>query len=298
MKKLLLVGLAGLAFVGSGSAEAADVGVPVYPTAAPVIVPVPDFSWTGPYVGAIGGGGLERTQTRYSFLSTQTAALNDFEDIFGPGPPAGPGNVGGQSAVASAIAQGFLPTSLGPKTTGFFTAGAVVGMNFQMARVVFGFEGDFAWMSAKRTTVFVAPPNTAGVTNVMTQTAGIQWLDTARGRLGYTLNRALFYATGGAAIARVNDTTTATLSDGVHTDVFTAKARFAGGFTVGGGIEYAVTDYITVKAEYLFFDLGTVKSSLGTANPTGPGQGLTINARQRLDGHVFRIGLNYKPDWL
>jgi outer membrane immunogenic protein len=215
MKKLLLVGLAGLAFVGADSAKAADAGVPTYPVPSAVIVPVPAFSWTGPYVGAIVGGGWESTETRYSFLSTpSTATTGDFEDIFGPGPPAGTLNLPGQSAVASAIAQGFLPTSLGTKTTGFFTAGGLIGLNFQMAQIVYGLETDFAWMSGAKTTHFVAPPNTANVTNTVTQTAGLRWLDTVRGRAGYAINRALIFATGGAAIARVSATTNETLSDG------------------------------------------------------------------------------------
>jgi outer membrane immunogenic protein len=132
--------------------------------------------------------------------------------------------VGGGSAVASAIAQGFLPTSLGTKTTGFFTAGGLIGLNFQMAQIVYGLETDFAWMSGAKTTHFVAPPNTANVTNTVTQTAGLRWLDTVRGRAGYAINRALIFATGGAAIARVSATTNETLSDGTHTDFFSGSA--------------------------------------------------------------------------
>jgi outer membrane immunogenic protein len=263
-----------------------------------VIVTVPDFSWTGPYVGAIVGGGLESTQTKYAYFSKPTSAINDFEDIFGPGPPVGPLNVGGRTAVASAIAQGFLPTSLGNKTSGFFTAGGLIGLNFQMAQIVYGLEGDFAWMSGPRTTHFVAPPNTSNITNTVTQTAGLRWLTTARGRLGYAINRLLMFATGGAAVARVSATTNETLSDGTFTDLFTGSARFAAGFTVGGGMEYAFTDYLIVMAEYLFYDLDTAKFPVTATKPLGPGQGLNINASQRLDGHIFRVGVNFKPDWL
>jgi outer membrane immunogenic protein len=83
-----------------------------------------------------------------------------------------------------------------------------------------------------------------------------------------------------------------------HSGFFSGSARFALGFAVGGGLEYALTDYVTVKAEYLFYDLGTLKIPLSATKPTGVGQGLIINASQRLDGNIFRVGLSYKPDWL
>ena len=67
---------------------------------------------------------------------------------------------------------------------------------------------------------------------------------------------------------------------------------------MGGGIEYAFTDYLTVKAEYLFYDLGSVKYVVTAANPTGIGQGLGITASEQFNGHIFRVGLNYKPEWL
>src|SRR5207237_4988199 len=118
MKKLLLAGLAGLA-IGIDHANAADLGVPTYPVPSAVLAPSPYFEWFGPYVGAIVGGGWQNTKTEYSYSSTP--GMN-FEKTFGPGPPSGPLNVG-ESAVASAVALGFLPSSLGNKGVGFFTAG-------------------------------------------------------------------------------------------------------------------------------------------------------------------------------
>src|SRR5437868_2711471 len=160
MKKPLLVGLAALALLGIDSARAADIAVPTYPTATPVIVPAPYFDWFGPYMGVIGGGGIENTQTRYSYSSAVTASPFDFAHTFGPG---GPFNVSGDSAVASALARGFLPASLGKKATGFGIAGGEIGFNFRMAQFVYGLEADLSWMNGVKTTSFVAPPTTAGV---------------------------------------------------------------------------------------------------------------------------------------
>ena len=90
--------------------------------------------------------------------SSPTGSTTDFEGIFGPGPPPpfppnpGPLNVSGQSAVASALSQGFLSTGFGNKARGLFTAGATFGLNFQMAQIVFGLEADWAWMGGKART--------------------------------------------------------------------------------------------------------------------------------------------------
>ena len=65
------------------------------------------------------------------------------------------------------------------------------------------------------------------------------------------------FATGGAAFARFTAGTTEILSDGTHSDVLSGNASSRFGFAVGGGVEYAFTDYLTLKAEYLFYDLGT-----------------------------------------
>jgi len=57
MKKLLLASVAGVALIAAGSANAADLGRPVYKAPPPVAAPVPVFSWTGCYIGAHVGWG-------------------------------------------------------------------------------------------------------------------------------------------------------------------------------------------------------------------------------------------------
>ncbi len=57
MRKFLLAGLAGLAMIASGSANAADLGRPTYKAPPPVVPPAPLPAWTGCYIGANIGGG-------------------------------------------------------------------------------------------------------------------------------------------------------------------------------------------------------------------------------------------------
>ena len=64
----------------------------------------------------------------------------------------------------------------------------------------------------------------------------------------------MVYGTGGLALGEVRATPddyysagTVTMHD-THTHV---------GWTAGGGVEYALTEHVTLKGERLYFDLGT-----------------------------------------
>src|ERR1700716_244563 len=98
INKILLGAVATVAL--AAPALAADLPARTY-TKAPVVIPMV-YSWTGFYIGGNAGYGWENTRTDYDYTSSPASAPPGFEDVFGPGGP-GPLNVGGTSAVASAI---------------------------------------------------------------------------------------------------------------------------------------------------------------------------------------------------
>lgn len=115
-------------------------------------------------------------------------------------------------------------------------AGAVfVGYNFQMDNVVFGVEGDLNFRSAEPT-----DPNT----NPFSQNLG----GSVRGRIGYAFDRIMPYFTAGVAIANFEVD-----HDGDGDNV--AKKTMTG-YAVGAGIEWAVTDNVIVRGQYLYSDYG------------------------------------------
>lgn len=299
MKKTLLSAVAAAVLIAA-PALAADLPArgPVYK--APEVFRPAAYNWTGFYVGGNVGYGWENTQTQYNYSSTTVGVANPgFEDIFGPvsvlnaGGP-GPLNVGGSSAVNSAVASGFLPTSLGRKNAGYFTGGLQAGYNYQISQFVLGGEADFNWMNGVKTTQFVAPPN-GFISNTTTSQAGLKWLGTVRARAGWAMDRALIYATGGLAYGSVVATTNASGTDGFTTDVYSGSgSKTKTGYTVGGGLEYGLTPNWTAKAEYLYYNLGTVNYAVAAANSVAAGEGLFINAKQKFDGSIVRLGVNYK----
>lgn len=76
--------------------------------------------------------------------------------------------------------------------------------------------------------------------------ANLEWDASGRARVGYALDRTLFFATAGVA------------AGGGKVDIPTAgkKDGILIGWTAGGGIEHAVTDHILVRGEYRHSDFG------------------------------------------
>jgi outer membrane immunogenic protein len=166
--------------------------------------------------------------------------------------------------------------------------GGTLGVNYAGFGdwVLLGFEGDFDWSGASGNASCTplgsaAFPEPAGA---RCQTA-IDWLATFRLRAGYTWSHFLFYVTAGGAVGDFR------LKDAVTTLNPTAPL----GWTAGLGMEYAFTDAISAKIEYLYVDLGRQSCPAGVIcsfdnNATSDG---SIGFKENL----IRAGVNYKFSW-
>ena len=148
--------------------------------------------------------------------------------------------------------------------------GGTVGYNYQVNQFVAGLEGDWDYSSARNTRT-PAP----GVTTK----SRLSSIATVRGRLGYAADRALVYVTGGYAGGEVKHS----IID-VPKGIVASKSNFRSGYALGGGIEYAFTNNISAKAEYIYASLGKKTAFSGTADAT--------NSATRVS--MVRMGLNYK----
>ncbi|RYE35240.1 MAG: porin family protein [Hyphomicrobiales bacterium] len=142
-----------------------------------------------------------------------------------------------------------------------FVGGGQVGYNYQMGQFVLGLEADLQGAD-------LSSGNNLGLVNVKTEYFG-----TVRGRVGVAFDRFMPYVTGGWAYGNVKTAIPALgfSSDRTHT----------GGFAVGGGLEYAVTNNIIAGVEYLYVDLGE-KNIAGAGTKVGT------------DFSVVRARLSYK----
>jgi outer membrane immunogenic protein len=271
----LLPALAASGLIGIGAATAADL-----PVKAPPLAPAPAFSWSGCYIGANAGYGWQRNRA----------------DLVVPGDP------GSQAFYVPTITAGALPTSISFDRSGFI-GGGQIGCNYQVQRFVYGIEADFdgAHISGSTTTTTNVPP--AFLPGVFTAGSTLNWLGTVRGRVGFTpSDRSLVYATGGLAYGATNHTYSLAFAnppfnDAASSNVTDTKA----GYVVGAGIEWAFYQNWSVKAEYLYYNLGrstdvTVPGGR-TLTLVNAGTVRSLSNTFSDSGNLVRVGVNYRFNW-
>ena len=138
-----------------------------------------------------------------------------------------------------------IESSLTAKGDGL-TAGGQIGYNMQMDSLVLGVEADLSYLN-------VSGSETSSIASDNHIVSDDGYLGTLRARLGFAADRFMIYGTGGLA---VGDTGSKWVDDG-GTYRFELDTGSQWGWVAGGGVEYAATDSISVKAEYLYYDLGT-----------------------------------------
>jgi len=302
MRRAFLASAALFACAAVNSAGAADLPPAEAPPVKAPVVAVNPWSWTGCYVGVNGGGARAHNTAA---LSPSGSYLN----ALGALPPP---NANGTGDFASDIAA--LSNSYDMTNTGW-EAGGQIGCNAQWGMAVVGLEGDWQWshVATSADAAFAALPNVGNP--VFTDPAHTEhvdvtqrWFATARARAGFTpWERVLIYATGGIAWANFQSNTAvnfATVPLGFISQPFNGATHVGSasstqtGPVVGGGIEWAVTNNWTVKAEYLYmrFDGFSYASPLtAAAVPFAPGY--TWNTNVSLREQVLRVGVNYLFNW-
>ena len=68
------------------------------------------------------------------------------------------------------------------------------------------------------------------------------------------------------------------------------------GWTASGGVEWMFAPNWSVKAEYLYYDLGSVDANyVVLINDTASGLNATFNGQASVDfkGHIARVGVNW-----
>ncbi|HTG37788.1 outer membrane protein [Sphingomonas sp.] len=145
---------------------------------------------------------------------------------------------------------------------------ARAGWDAQMGNIVVGVVGEFGKSQVKDY-----------VTGYSTTPAFYQfgrsfdWNASIRGRAGYAAGgKTLFYAAGGPAYARINNSFTT--SNGANAFTSEDAKHNSWGYTVGGGVEQSVTRNISLGLEYMYNnyqdDDYVVRAGPGTAPATNP----------------------------
>ncbi|PPD46243.1 MAG: porin [Methylocystis sp.] len=187
-------------------------------------------------------------------------SMNRISDIYAFGPPLAIFN----DVTTSAGTSGYL-------------VGIQTGFNWQFPNnVVIGYESEYNYADVRT--------NNGGVWG--NSNTRLNWYGAERLRFGYAFGRFLPYITGGLAYGK----TRTSGFEAVGGLLFQNNAStWQAGWTVGAGLEYAMTNNISVKAEYLYSELkGPSGGSIGFPNAyrTFEGNGF--------DTHIARLGVNYQ----
>jgi len=159
------------------------------------------------------------------------------------------GQIGYEFGSDSILAPGLFSVHHSPNGV---VGGAHVGYNYQINQFVLGLEGDVNGSSYSGSVYNIVLGTT------LSSRAPVD--GSVRGRLGYAFDRTLIYATGGVAFASIcHGYLGSALVPGSAT---LTDSRV--GWTVGGGVEYAVTQNWSLRAEYRYTDYGNISDFPGT----------------------------------
>jgi outer membrane immunogenic protein len=264
VKRLFFRGVAFLALAAGGTAFAADI---------PLKAPAPLYSWSGCYIGGnVGYGG----------------SLDDSISFTG-------------AAQAAFYSSNQFPTSIPVNPKGV-VGGGQVGCNAQFQQWVFGVETDLQ-ASEMKVSDTLSPLPLAGTQFATAGTENRKWFGTLRPRIGLLVTPfALLYATGGLAYGdtevgfNIQPVATPAATCALSGTCIAATASGTSvGWTAGAGLEWMFARNWSVKAEYLFVDLGSRQvTGMTLPNATPPG---SYTAAAEFREHVARVGVNYKFDW-
>jgi len=187
-----------------------------------------------------------------------------------------------------------------------FTAGVQSGYNLQCGNVVFGIESDINWVGFDNDNDELGHKRWNYYTEKwererFNRDRSMDWFGTIRGRLGWTNDRVMVYATGGLAYTELERG-----HRGIGRDWkdghdwgwsnFDDSDDIQWGWTAGGGVEWLWSPNLSFKAEALWIDFED--DSNDRVIKFEDYYGHTWEDRKRFDFDdsmvVVRVGLNYK----
>jgi len=173
----------------------------------------------------------------------------------------------------------------GDQPTGLFSQGGLggveAGYNFQVSRYVLGVEAEF---------------DLADIGNSKHDqlygdnfSSRLRYFGALRDRVGYAFDRALVYVDGGLAYGGLSSNVNGPILNG-------SPYTFSGaaiGYTLGGGVEYALTNNWSIRGEYQFMDFGKNDPANAAGAPYAGIAGGGWATVRRDQYHIFRVGVAY-----
>jgi outer membrane immunogenic protein len=261
MKFKILAGVAVTAIM-AGSAFAADMPLKAAPP------PVLAYDWSGMYIGGVIGGDWTRTDTSTPGLGLVGILL-------------------GVPVVQTTDSSGFI-------------GGIEGGDRYQFGKLVIGWEADMVWGNNNSTSVSSFSPFPALLTVSRAISADTKWTGTATSTVGIAHDRWLIYGKAGVAWAKTDytDNWVANVTGLGTVPVFSGAGSTSSsnqvGWTVGTGVEWAIWNNWSIKAEYDYLDFGTKTVAInGALLPSVVNFPASLGLENTQHINQFKAGLNW-----
>lgn len=184
---------------------------------------------------------------------------------------------------------GLAPAPLQNESAGLY-AGGQAGLDYQVNNIVFGLAADAGYTNA-------SGGRACGqffLGNVYNCQTNVRDLYMGTARVGYAYERALIYAKGGAALAHTSEKFQDNIAGAPYalTGLPFTEVRgkaFSTGWTIGGGVEFALTRSWSAKAEFMHFELERENFRNGVSRDVNL-------ASAQHSGQLLKIGVNYRFD--
>lgn len=253
--------------------------------------------WRGVYAG-VSAGGAWTSGYRLRLNSGPVWTSGD-----NPGPnPSGPADY---AAAASIAASGTGAAG----ASGGFIGGGQLGYNYQLGGFVGGLEADIQGIAGASSggapVLRAAPvtgPNALGhsIAAAFAARSSLDWIGTVRGRVGWLLSPTLLvYGSGGFAYGGAKVSVAGALTQVPDVAGYSiagpgslAASGTAVGWTAGGGLDWMFLPGWSARVDYLYYDLGTLRTPVGVASD-GLKWVTATGATARFNGSTLRAGVNY-----
>lgn len=243
--------------------------------------PKSTYDWTGVYVGGFVGGA-----TGSNVTSSEPYNSSQYGSWYSP-----------------------YSANNNYSTKASFMGGGTVGYNWQIGKTPYqiGLEGEYGYLGMSGSN---PDPNSTAWTNSnsFTPPAGSGSSSTkigssygyglVGGRIGYAMDRTLFYVKSGAVFT----SNQSSYNDPNYGVSGSSKINNNAGYAIGAGIEYALpTEWfklsknITIKTEYLYFGIDRTTTSAIPPGQGGNWSDQSFSSNTSISGiHTAKIGVNYK----
>lgn len=228
-----------------------------------------DPDWTGFYTGLTVGTAMGKAEM----------SLNPTGRFNGP--------------TASDITDGNFWRGTTDLDSAAFTGGLYGGYQVMRSRIVYGLEGEAGYLGLKDSSTRTATVTATTSVYRLDQKVETDFFASLRPRVGYLpeafSGSLLLFATGGVTLTHARVDQTFTQLNVTYQSKGLAEDKMLVGWTVGGGMEYALSKAWSLKAEYLYAELGTIEKNNVPGTPA-VNVDYRTNNKAELTTHILRIG--------